>query len=88
MDKYAGFANLSSQAERWEVIVPNDAADLPSGPPKALRFNAAGNVALTGNDGVTVVFAVAAGEVLNLRPRAVKATNTTVAAGNIIGLYD
>lgn len=86
-DKYQGFSSLISQAERWAALPFHDANPLPD-TPKAIRCQAAGNVSLVGSDDVAVVFAVAAGETLDVRPKRINATGTTVGAGSVIGLFD
>ena len=82
-DPFQGYASLTSQAERWAVVAFSDAVELDP-KPKALRCQAAGDIALEGDDGVVAIFTVAAGEVLEVRPVKVKATGTTVAAGSVI----
>lgn len=84
-DRYEGFESLTSQSERWVVVVPSDATPLAV-VPKALYFSAGGDVALVGDDGVAATFTVIAGQTLHVRPTIVKATGTTVAAGKIIQL--
>lgn len=77
-------------ARRDAVITPNDSADLTE-VPRAIRCNAAGDVKLilVGNpvDATGVVYTVAAGEVLDVRPRRVLATGTDVAAGSLVAWY-
>lgn len=85
-DRFEGFESITSNPESWGVVVPSDAADLAS-KPKAIHCKAAGNVAMVGADGVEVIFAFTAGQTLNLRPTRIKATGTTVTAGNVIALY-
>lgn len=86
MDPFVGRSSIISQAESWAVVAPSDAADLAV-VPKALYFSAAGDVKLRGSDGNDVVFTVAAGQTLSVRPVRVLLTGTTVAAGKIIALY-
>lgn len=85
LDKYEGFESLTSQSERWQVVVPDDVNNLPV-VPKALFFNSAGNVVLEGDDGNAVTFTVVAQQTLDVRPTKVRATGTTVAAGGIVAL--
>lgn len=84
-DPFAGYANINSASQRWYVVAPSDAADLPT-IPRALYFKAAGNVAISGDDGVSVTIPVVAAQRLDVRPTRVLATGTTVTATNIIAL--
>ena len=85
-DDFSGQKNISSAADSWAVVTPSDGSNL-SKKPKALYFSAAGDVALVGDDGVSVTFTVVAGLTLDVRPSRVKSTGTTVASGKIIALY-
>jgi hypothetical protein len=85
-DDFLGSRNINSSADQWAVVSPSDSTNL-SKKPKALYFSAAGDVALVGDDAVSVTFTVIAGQTLNVRPSKVKVTGTTVAAGKIIALY-
>ena len=74
---------LSAPARRMYVVTPH--ATNPISPlPKALRFNAAGNVVLRAVDSeADVTITVAAGETLAVRASHIRVTGTTVAAGSI-----
>jgi hypothetical protein len=84
-DPFKGFAKINSAPDSWYVVVPSNTVDLPT-VPRALFFKAAGNVVLSGSDGVDITLAVTAGQRLDLRPTRIKATGTTVTATNIIAL--
>jgi hypothetical protein len=86
MDKYDGFANLVSQAERWKALPALGQALTET--PKGLFFNAAGTVVLMGKDGVTASFTVAASQTLDVRPLMVVAAGTSLTAPQIILLLD
>ena len=69
------------------AVTPSDAADLPGGAAKALWIGGAGNLSLIAeNDTVAVALnAVAAGQLIPLRVKRVRATGTT--ATNIVAFY-
>ena len=75
----------TAPAEDCFAITPSDSADLPRAT-KAIYVGQAGHVALvTVRGSSAVVFRnVAAGTIIDVRVRAVKATGTT--AGEIVGL--
>jgi len=71
------------------VVTPNDSTDLPKGTCRALIFTGAGTVTFTtaaGND-VTITISSAWFGVQYIRASRVKATGTTIAAGNIYACY-
>jgi hypothetical protein len=77
---------LESPATRATVVSPNDGADLATDA-RSLLITSSGNIRLvtTGGDEVTIQNLVPP-LILPIRVRKVFATNTTVAAGNIIAL--
>lgn len=83
-DKYTGFSNLTSQAERWVTLA---AFGVLAETPKAIFCNAAGTIILEGNDGVQATFSVAAGQTLDMRPKKIVAGGTLTVA-QIILLLD
>jgi len=84
-DKFASHADgLTTPAQDFVAITPNDAADLADRP-KALYIGGAGTLVLRNAAGASVAFAVQAGSVLPVRPNRVMATGTT--ATGIVGLY-
>jgi hypothetical protein len=84
MDTFQNYADsVSAPATKWFAITPSDSTDLAI-TPKAIFIGGAGNISLTGADGVSVAFPVSAGQVLPLRAVRVRATNTT--ATGIVGL--
>lgn len=85
-DPFASHADTpSAAAKRWAAVTPSDGTDLPGGAPKALWVNGAGDISMTGDDGVALTFAVLAGMPIDLRPARVRATGTT--ATGIKALY-
>ena len=71
--------------EYWAAITPNDSTEL-NPRPRALWIGGAGHVGLTGyNDVDATVSGVAAGTLIPVSPKKVKATSTT--ATLIIGIY-
>ncbi len=75
---------ISGPAENVDAVIPNDSADLALAT-RALYVGGFGNVAVVTVGGSDVIFAeVAAGSVLPVRVRRVKATGTTATA--ILGL--
>jgi hypothetical protein len=74
------FKALDAPADRHEAITPHDTNELTV-LPRAIRANGAGDIVVTmpksdGTD-VDVTYTVAAGEVLNIRPKKIKSTGTT-----------
>jgi hypothetical protein len=84
-DPFATIApRLDSPAATFYAVTPSDSANLPTRP-RALRVGVAGDVTVSGADGVAVLFKNCyAGEILDIRPLAVKANGTT--AQNIVAL--
>ncbi len=78
------FDRIESQARVWASVTPSDSATF-SPLPKGIYVGGAGNIALTGEDGTSVTFAVVAGAFLPLCPSKVLSTGTT--ATGIIALY-
>lgn len=67
---------VESPARNWVAVTPSDSAPLvPT--PKALYVGVAGNLSVTGADGVAATFAVAAGSYHPLCAVLVRATGTT-----------
>ncbi len=68
-------------------VTPNDGADLPDGPCRAIKVTTAGNVVLRTVDNPTtnVTIPMAAAEKLDLCVVRILATSTT--AGGIVALY-
>lgn len=76
---------LTSPARKWAAVTPHD-TNVLSPTPRALYVGGAGNIVLTGVDGVDATFsAVPAGTVLPVMPRRVKSTGTT--ATLLIAMY-
>lgn len=78
------YDRIESQARAWATVTPSDSASLTT-VPKGLYIGGAGNIALRGEDGTDVTFAVLAGAFLPLCPVRVLATGTT--ATGIVALY-
>ncbi|MDY7579362.1 hypothetical protein RGU70_13670 [Herbaspirillum sp. RTI4] len=72
-----------------QIVTPNDAADLPNGPCKALIFMGAGTIKLTTPAGTTVTLTVSANwfGVTYIRANRIWATGTTIAASSIAACY-
>lgn len=85
MDKYSGFSNLTSQAERW---MPTPAWGVLAEKPKGVYCNSAGTLSLMGNDGVTVTFNVVTSQTLDVRPAQVVQAGTSLPLADIILLLD
>lgn len=67
------------------VVVPHDATNFTD-PVRYLLITSSGNVALVNlDDSVTLFQNMAAGTYIMCAAKRINATNTTVAAGNIIG---
>lgn len=75
---------LSSPADRFAAIIPNDGADVAE-MPRALFIGGGGNLVVQGRDGVSATFIVGAGQILPIRAARVMATGTT--ASDIVGLF-
>ena len=72
-----------------QAVTPADGTDLPKGTCRALIFTAAGNITFTtaaGND-VTIAISSAWFGVQYIRASRIKATGTTIPAGNIFACY-
>lgn len=72
-----------------QAVTPNDSADLPNGTCKALIFNGTGNITFVTALGTTVTLTISSSwfGVQYIRAVRVKATGTTIAAGNILACY-
>ncbi|RMD00057.1 hypothetical protein EAY64_05525 [Aquitalea palustris] len=72
-----------------QVVTPNDGADLPNGPCRALIFTGSGTVKLTTPLGTTVTLTISSSwfGVTYIRAQRIWATGTTIAAGNIVACY-
>lgn len=72
-----------------KVVTPNDSADLPGGPARAMIFNAAGTIKFDTANGSTVTLTISSSwfGVTYIRVKRVYATGTTIAAGNIFACY-
>lgn len=78
--------NVPMFPTKHRVITPSDTAVFDY--PTAIFVMATGNVAVADEDGTVITYtAVPAYTVLPVSASKVMNTNTTVAAGNIIGLY-
>lgn len=77
---------LDGPATHAAVVVPADGADLTN-VTRALWFGVGGNVAVVTKGGEALTIPVLAGSRLDLQVTRVKATGTTVTAGNIIALW-
>lgn len=86
---YVDDANDFTPINDMAVVVPNDGADLPGGPCRALIFQGTGTVAIVTPQGNTVTLTISANwfGVTYIRATRIMATGTTVAAGNIIACY-
>lgn len=87
-DYWGGADHLAAQGRLAVAVAPNDNADLPLGPCKALWVSGAGtvqavSVADTGNSGVPLGN-LPAGTLVPLRVRRVPATGTTA---TLLALY-
>jgi len=82
-------ANDFTPINDMAVVVPDDNNDLPGGPCRGFIFQAAGNVTLVTPNGTTVTLAISSAwfGISYLRATRVKATGTTISAGNIIACY-
>ena len=68
-------------AVRWVSVTTSDVTVTNY---RALYIQTDGNINVEGEDGVTAIFAVTAGQVLPVQPKKVLATSTTATC---IGLY-
>ena len=68
--------SLLSPISKWVTITPSDTTVLIPAP-ASIYINGAGNITLTGSDGVSATFTVPAGSLLPCRPSKVNATGTT-----------
>ena len=80
----ATYTRDMGQARRW-VTVNTSGNTAFDEAPKAIRADGAGNIVLTGSDGIDGTFAVSAGEILPFSPAAIKSAGTT--ATGIKALY-
>jgi hypothetical protein len=78
-------ASTTAPSDRFVSVTPNDAADLPGGPCRALFVGVAGEVALRDRHGNDVVFASAASQYHPVCAVRVMATGTT--AAGLVALY-
>ncbi|HEU5276844.1 MAG TPA: hypothetical protein VFU97_24520 [Xanthobacteraceae bacterium] len=71
------------------VVSPNDSADLPRKPARALHVGASGTIVVDPADGKSsqVAIPVIAGETLRLQVKRVWSTGTTVSANSLVALY-
>lgn len=72
-----------------QSVTPADGTDLPGGTCRALIFTGAGNVTFVTAAGSTVTLAISSAwfGVQYIRASRIKATGTTIAAGNIFACY-
>jgi hypothetical protein len=85
-DQFSNVDELSSPARRMFVITPHASNEVDP-LPKAIRADSAGDVVLRAvGSSSDVTITMAAGEVLAVRAQFVRATGTTVAAGDLHGL--
>lgn len=77
-------ADQAAPGRSWAAVTPSDTVNLPAGC-RAIYVGGAGDVALVGDDGVAVVFAATAGQIIPLGPKRVNATSTT--ATSIVAIY-
>lgn len=78
--------NILSGSKSFEAITPDDATQLTR-LPRAIYIGGAGDLIVQGQDDTTdtTFVGLSAGQVLDIRPKFVKATGTT--ATNIVALY-
>lgn len=71
------------------IVTPNDGADLPGGTCRGLMLCSGGTITIDTAAGNTVMFTVAGAQtvIFYIRVKRVRATGTTVTAGNIIACY-
>lgn len=72
-----------------KTVTPSDSTDLPNGTCKALIFNGTGNITFDTPNGTTVTLTISASwfGVQYIRATRVRATGTTIGAGNILACY-
>lgn len=75
-EPYLGQHGVTSSADRWYPVTPNDNADLPI-KPKMIHVNGGGTVAMLDADGTLGTFTFASGAEKPLRPHRILATGTT-----------
>ena len=82
-------SNDLSPIQSMKVVTPNDSADLPDGPCRALILNAAGNIKFDTLNGETVTLAVSSAwfGVTYIRAKRIYATGTTIPAASIFACY-
>lgn len=80
----AAYSNMNDPAYGVFAVTPSDTLELAH-PSRAIRVTVAGNVKITGADGVATVCAFAAGETRPIRAHLIWATGTT--ATGIEGMY-
>ena len=70
-------------------VTPNDSADLPDGPCRAMILNGAGNIRFItlNDDTVTLAISSAWFGVTYIRAKRILATGTTIGAGLIFACY-
>lgn len=70
-------------------VTPNDSTDLPDGTCRALIFTGAGSITFVTSAGRTVTLAISSAwfGVQYIRASRIKATGTSIAAGNIFACY-
>lgn len=78
-------ASWNSPASRFTAVTPDDTADLPDGPCRALYVTGAGAVAVVDARGAVTTFESGPAQYHPLRVHAVRAAGTT--AQGIIALY-
>lgn len=78
------YANQAAPARMWVAVTPSDTVNLPAGC-RGIYVGGTGNINAVGADGVAVVFAVTAGDIVPIGPVRVNATSTT--ATSIVALY-
>lgn len=85
-DPYTGLfeGRVDYPASSFGPVTPSDGTPFAV-TPKALFVGGAGNLIAKGSDGTSATFAVAAGQILPIRPQYVMATGTT--ATGIVALY-
>lgn len=76
----------SAPGRALRAVTPHATLELPDGPCRALKIGGAGNISIIARDDTdAVILAVAAGELLPIQARAVRATGTT--ATGIVAIY-
>jgi len=82
-------SNDFSPIQSIKNVTPNDSADLPNGPCRALLITGAGNLRITTAGGDTLTLPISANwfGVTYIRASRIWATGTTVTASNIFACY-